>query len=438
VTSDDWYYQPRTAGHWPLLVTHHSSLGAKMIMDTRESGNASSREGLSLGEPLLLMTVCLDSESLSEVKQFVTSTPLVRLHAAVTRYMAEDEDSLQRWMHGAAPDVCLIDFDKDRKSAIHTAERIHENLHGTAIFAVSSNSQSNLIIESMRCGCSEYIVKPVNHDQLLEAIARVDGRRKEKRDLANGQVLTFLGAKGGCGATTMATHLGALLAKSYSRRTLLIELYLGLTKYRYSFYELAESKDRLDANLLHGFLLRHSSGLDVLPAPDLSEHVRHVAPDDIGQTLDYLRLRYEFVVIDCPPGLNKPNLEAIHRADQLYLVIIPEVSAIANAVRYLDYLTRAEYSQERIRVVLNRYTKRDAITEDQVEKALRRQIYWKVANDYPQVMRAIHGGDPSSQLSNSEVARTVLAWAEQIGKRSDAARETKKGARGLFNLRGRS
>jgi pilus assembly protein CpaE len=416
-----------------------------MIMDTRESANAASREGISLGEPLSLMTVCLDAESLGEVKQFVTSTPLVRLHAALTRYMAEDEDSLLRWMHGAAPDVCLIDFDEDHKNAVLTAERIHERLHGTAIFAVSSNPESNLIIESMRCGCSEYLVKPVNHDQLLEAIARVDGRKREKKQADDGQVLTFLGAKGGCGATTMATHLGSLLAKSYSRRTLLIDLhptfgeaalYLGLTKYRYSFYELAESKDRLDTNLLHGFLLHHSSGLEVLPAPDLSEHSRHVAPDDIGQTIDYLRLRYEFVVIDCPPGLNKPNLEAIHRADQLYLIIVPEVAAVANAVRYLDHLTRTEYSQERIRVVLNRHAKRGAITDDQIEKALRRKIYWKVPNDYQQVMRAIHGGDPPSQLSSSEVVRTVSAWAEQVGKRPDSKRE-KRGARGLFNRLGR-
>jgi pilus assembly protein CpaE len=418
-----------------------------MIMDTRETGSAPLREGLSLGEPLSVMTVCLDSESLSEVKQFVTSTPLVRLHAAVTRYMAEDDDSLQQWMHGAATDVCLIDFDQDRKSAIQTAEKMHEKLHGTAIFAVSSNSEPNLIIESMRCGCSEYIVKPVNHDQLLEAIARVDGRKRGKREVANGQVLTFLGAKGGCGATTMATHLGSFLAKSYSRRTLLIDLhptfgeaalYLGLTKCRYSFYELAESKDRLDANLLNGFLQRHLSGLEVLPAPDLSEHSRHVAPDDIGQTIDYLRLRYEFVVIDCPTGLNKPNLEAIHRADQLYLVVVPEVSAVANAVRYLDYLTREEYSQERIRVVLNRYVKRGAITDEQIEKALRRKIYWKVPNDYQEVMRAIHGGDPASQLQDSEVARTILAWAEQVGKRPEPKGETKKGARGLFNRLGRS
>lgn len=417
-------------------------MSVEMTMDIRESTNAASREWFSSGEALSLMTVCLDPRSANEVKQLAASTPLVRLEAAVTYYIAEEDDALRRWTHGAAPDVCLIDFDADRKTATQTAEIIHEKLPGTAIFAVSSNAQPNLIIEAMRCGCSEYLVKPVSYDQLLEAAARVDSRKREKREVANGQVLAFLGAKGGTGVTTIATHLSALLAKTCSRRSLLIDLhptfgeaalYLGLTKYQYSFYELAESRDRLDANLLQSFLLHHSSGLDLLPAPDLYEQVRHVPPDDIGQTIDYLRLRYEFLMIDCPPGLNKPNLEVIHRCDQLYLVIVPEVPAVANAVRYLDYLTRAEYSLDRVKVVLNRYLKRGSgISDDQIEKALRKNIYWKVPNQYGQVMRTIHGGDPSSQLSDSEVARTLLAWAESIGKRPEAKAESKKGNAGLF------
>jgi pilus assembly protein CpaE len=418
-----------------------------MIMDIRESANSAAREGLSLGEPLSLMTVCLDSESLHEVKQFAASTPLVRLEAAVTYYLSEDNDSLQRWTHGPSPDVCLIDFDTDRRVAIQTAELIHEKLPGTAVFAVSSNAQPNLIIEAMRCGCSEYIVKPVSHDQLLEAAARVDSRKRERREVANGQVLAFLGSKGGTGVTTIATYLGALLTKAYSRRSLLIDLhptfgeaalYLGLTKYKYSFYELAESKDRMDANLLQGFLLHHASGLDLLPAPDLYEQSRHVSPADIGQTIDYLRLRYEFVVIDVPPGLNKPNLEVIHRADQLYLVIVPEVSAVANAVRYLDYLARAEYSLERVKVVLNRYLKRGAgITDDQIEKALRRKIYCRVPNQYSQVMRTIHGGGPSGQMSDSEVGRAMLAWAQSVGKRPEPKAEPKKTGKSRFSLLGR-
>lgn len=417
------------------------------IMDAHESANVSARDGFSLGEPLSLMGVCLDPESLSDVKQFAASMPLVRLLAPVTQFVAEDDDSLQGWIPGSPPEVCLIDFDANRRSATLTAEKIHANLPGTAIFAVSSNSQPSLIIEAMRCGCSEYLVKPLNHDQLLEAVARVDGRRKERKEVSNGQVLAFVGAKGGSGVTTMATHLGALLAKSYARRTLLVDLhptfgeaafYLGITKHKYSFYELVENKDRLDANLLRGFLLRHSSGLEVLPAPDSVEPSRQLAENDIGHTIDFLRSRYDFVVVDCPPGLSKPNLEVIARCDWLYLVLVPEVSAVANGVRCLDYLTRAEYPLDRVKVVLNRHLKRGiGITDDQIEKALRRQIYWKVPNQYNQVIRTIHGGDPSSQITESEVARTMLAWAESLGKQPDSPGDAKKGSKRLFGRLGR-
>lgn len=414
-------------------------------MDARENTNAPAHEGFSLGEPLSLMSICLDPQSLAEVKQFARSNRLIRLMSPQTQF-AGDDDSLLDSMRGSAPDVCLIDFDADRSRAILTAERIHGALPGTAIVAVSANAQPSLIIEAMRCGCSEYVVKPLNHDELLEAVARIDSRRRDKRETTKGEVLAFLGAKGGSGVTALATHIGAFLARSYARRTLLVDLhptfgeaalYLGLTKYKYSFYELAESKDRLDANLLQGFLLRHASGLDVLPAPDSYEPTRHVAESDIGQTLDYLRLRYEFVLIDCPPGLSRANLEVIARCDQLYLVVVPEVSAVANSVRYLDYLARAEYSLDRVKIVLNRHLKRGGgISDEQIEKALHRKIYWRVPNQYSQVTRTIHGGDPSAQSPESDVARALLGWAESLGKQNEPD-ETKKTGKGLFSRFGR-
>jgi len=59
----------------------------------------------------------------------------------------------------------------------------------------------------------------------LNAVERLAGRRKEKKETYNAQVIAFVGAKGGCGVTTLVTQLGALLAKSYSRKTLIIDLH---------------------------------------------------------------------------------------------------------------------------------------------------------------------------------------------------------------------
>jgi pilus assembly protein CpaE len=360
-------------------------------------------------------------------------------------YTLEGQDSILQGVGDSAPDICLIDFDKDRQGATLAAERIHASLAGTAIFAVSSNVQPDLIIQAMRCGCCEYIIKPIDRDHLLNAVARVGGQRRERREQPNAQnyaqVMAFMGAKGGSGVTTLATHLGALLAKSYARKTLLVDLhpdggdaalYLGKASHRYHFFELLENTHRLDDKFLQSFLLHHSSGLDLLPAPEASEPVRHVSPDVLGQTFDFLRLRYEFILVDLPPGCGGGNFEMIRCSDQIYLVTVAEVPAIRNAARYLDYLSREEHLEERIRVVLNRHLKRGPITDAQIEKAIHRSIFWKVPNQYSEIVATIIAGDPITGLNKSEVARNLMRWAGVIGGKPETAGEKKGGILGLW------
>ena len=402
------------------------------------------REGPPPAERLSLVTVCLESEASAELRQFVRGTPLLRLQAEVHTYLTEEDTGLS-WMQPPGPDICLIDFDRDRPQAIATAEHIHEKIPNTAIFAISSNSQPNLIIEAMRCGCTEYVVKPADREQLLEAVARVGGRKRERREQFSGQVLTFLGAKGGSGVTTLATHLSALLAKSFMRRALLIDLhptcgesalFLGLTKHQYHFYELAESVERLDAELLQSYVLHHSSGLDLLPAPDFSEPERHVRAEFVGQAIDFLRSKYEFVIVDCVPGLNDQNIEVLRRSDHVYVVAVPEVPALRNVARLLDYFVHHELPQGKIDVIINRHqSKKGAISDGEIEKAIRRRISWKVPNAYQTAIRTINSGDPTGGASDSEIVRSLQPWAEALGAaRPSGQVEKKKSGRSFLGL----
>ncbi|HLY62094.1 MAG TPA: AAA family ATPase [Terriglobia bacterium] len=414
-------------------------------MATKEGAKTPFGDGSPSGERLSLVTVCLEHDAQAELRQFVVETPFLRLQAEANGYIV-DEDTVLSWMQPPGPDICLIDFDRDRAKAITTAERIHERLPRTAIFAISANSQPALIIEAMRCGCSEYVVKPVDREQLLEAIARVGGRKREKREEFSGQLLTVLGAKGGSGATTIATHLAAFLAKSCGRKTLLIDLhstcgeaalFLGQTKHQYHFYELVENVDRLDAELLQSFVLHHPSGLDLLPAPDFSEAERHVRTEHIGQAIDFIRSKYEFIVLDCTPGLTEQNLEVIRRSDYVYLITTPEVPALRNVARLLDYFNRREFSHHKVNVVVNRHhVKNSLISDGEIEKVIRKKIFWKVPNQYKEVIRTIHSGDPSAQLGDSAVARSIQTWAKTLGSKPEAPVDKKKSSKSFLSLFG--
>ena len=197
-----------------------------------------------------------------------------------------------------------------------------------------------------------------------------------------------------------------------------------MTRYRYNFFELVENTDRLDVELLTSFLKHHASGLDLLPAPDGIAPARPVSTEAMAQTFDFLRRHYEFILVDLPPGFSDHNLEMIRRAGQVYIVPVAEVAALRNVVRHLDYLGRKEILAERIRVVLNRHHKRGTITDGQIEKAIRRTLFWKVPNQYSQVITTITGGDPQAHLS-SEVTRSLERWAETIGGQPDTANKEK-------------
>jgi pilus assembly protein CpaE len=254
-----------------------------------------------------------------------------------------------------------------------------------------------------------------------------------------------MGAKGGCGVTTLITQLGALLVSSLSRSALLLDLhsdfgdaalYLKLTKSKYHFFELVENADRLDADFLESFLVRHSSGLELIPAPEGSvASIDTLPPGALSRTLTFLRGRYEFVLADLPPAWNEQNLTVIRDCDQLYLVAVAEVSAVRNVVRQLEYLTAQGVRRDKIRVIMNRHHKRNVVSDDQIEKVIEQPIFWRVPNQYPQVVKAIHEGDPIAQRRSSDVTRSLEEWAKEIGRKPDAASPRKESGKflGLWN-----
>src|SRR6266404_9128375 len=110
-------------------------------MTAKDPTSASARESFYLGEPVSVVGVCVDEEMWRLLGLFASSTGLIQLRARVGDYRsAQDPDVLLESLGNPTPDICLVDFDKDRHSAAIVAERVHSDLPETAIFAVSSQT----------------------------------------------------------------------------------------------------------------------------------------------------------------------------------------------------------------------------------------------------------------------------------------------------------
>ena len=103
--------------------------------------------------------------------------------------------------------------------------------------------------------------------------------------------------------------------------------------------------------------------------------MHEVLPGDIVKALEFLRPLYDLILVDPAGGLTERNLELVRYSDQIYVVAVAEVSALRNVVRHLEYFSTKQVRQENIRIVLNRYNRRDLIGEEDIEKAIRRKIF---------------------------------------------------------------
>ena len=122
--------------------------------------------------------------------------------------------------------------------------------------------------------------------------------------------------------------------------------------------------------------------------------------------------------------------------EAVYLIAAPELPSIRNLVRYMDHLKRFNCPLEKARVVINRYDKRSAIREDQIEKTIRRPISFLVPNSYNEVVSAINSGTPISTNAKTELAAMLRRWVGTLAEGAEpvAVKQEPKRRLGILGL----
>src|SRR6266403_3245749 len=396
---------------------------------------------------IAVMAVRLDLTSYEALSHFMAGVPGAVVVGNLDHY-AGVEREVGRALDLAQTRICFIDYDQNTEEAIWVTERLRSEFPDVHSFAVSAYSEPEGIIAAMRAGCAEYLLKPVQHERVLEALSRVDAKQKKKaRTGTRGKVITLVGAKGGTGVTSLALHLALELSQDGKRKCVLVDqhpalgdasLYLGTARHQYSFYELASNADHLDEELLRGFLLHHNSGLHLLDSPETVDAMHGASPSGVEHTLAFLADAYQFVVVDCPPGLTEGTRACISQSDRVAIVMTAELPSVRNAVRYIEHLSKLGYSSSSIHFVLNRHSKKGPLSDDRIEKALGRAISLRVPNNYNEVIRAINTGSPIPRGSKSDFGAAIHKWAHELAssggnnKVKAAAAAQSGGMRALF------
>lgn len=392
-----------------------------------------------------LITVSADRQEAEKITRAASQFSWSVSHDEFDEYVsASRRPAISTSIKNAQAILVVVDFDRDPVGALDTATYLHQLFPGRIfIAALSGSSDPDLLLAAMRAGCNEFLHKPLDEQQLTEAFARQERiwTGTMGRDHSAGHILSFFGAKGGVGTTTVAVTLAYYLVKQHSKRVLLIDnhpefghvcLYLGLDGTRYHFDELIRNVNRLDSALLKGFIAKHPSGLEVLASPESHDLSRNVDPDALERTLEFLRGEYDYIILDCETSLEETSLAVMDRSDQIYLVATPDIGSIRDLSRYIDGLSRNESTSTRLHVVINRFSSHGAIAVEQIEKAIRVPVEVKLTNAYADCQRAINLGEPLGPEKKTELGAQFAKWTGILTGNNGESRKPQPAARKGF------
>ncbi|MHC1629566.1 MAG: cell division ATPase MinD [Methanoculleaceae archaeon] len=187
-----------------------------------------------------------------------------------------------------------------------------------------------------------------------------------------GTVYSIASGKGGTGKTTVVANLGSLLAAS-GRKTCIIDaelgmanlgLILGLEEIPVTLHEVLAGQ-----NDIHEAIYEGPNGVHVVPSGLSLQGFERADIERLKDVIEELREEYEFLIIDSPAGISRDGVIPLASADEVILVVTPDIASIINAIKTksLTEMVGGRVSGS----IVNRFSSAtDTINRDHLEKVM--------------------------------------------------------------------
>lgn len=368
-----------------------------------------------------------DSERLGILQHRVESTNLGRPVFTHPAFPVGPTDPVLRQIQDLRAEVVLLDIEPSRSArAISAIDILKNSTNDLAIFALGEMNHPPTIVAAMRAGACEYLERDGDPVSLQEALARLAASRSRMQSTAGrARVFTFLNAKGGSGATTIAVNTALALQENHGATVLVDFGLLGHAALHlnvrpsFGLTDALQNLHRMDTGLLEGFMTRCKRDLSLLAG---LKQLVPLAPTaaELARLFDLLVSHYRYVVVDCSSRLDDISRMMCDLSDQVLLVAQTDVAALWSAGRMQAWLDESN-SREKVGLVLNRYKKIPGFSDEDVEKGTNCRVLWKVPNNYHSVAGGIDRGEPVL-LQDSEISRSVHSLAATLAQSDSSDR----------------
>jgi pilus assembly protein CpaE len=331
------------------------------------------------------------------------------------------------------PNIVLMDINMPVMDGIKATEALTEEGVEASIIIMSIQGEGEYIKKAMSAGARDYIVKPFGVNELVNTVRHVYDLDKSKKQKSGGastikidsKIISIFSTKGGVGKTTIATNLAVSLSSLTGKKVVLLDFDLQfgdvaicLNLYvKNSVTEIVKDFTNIeqDPDLLDEYLLAHYSGIKVLAAPIRPENAEYVTADHIKNIIEYLKGRYDYIIIDTSQGFNDNVITALDMSNIIMYISALDLPSIKNTKNGLEVMKSLNYSNEKVKVVINKSNESYGIKHSDFESALGVDIWEMIPYDIAAVTLSVNNGHPLvSHRRASAVSKKIYKLANGI------------------------
>jgi pilus assembly protein CpaE len=325
------------------------------------------------------------------------------------RKATSGEEALQV-VRKVTPDVFVLDVTLPGIDGMELCRqlRAQARTRHTPVLFLTGRDQPEMVVQGFEAGGDDYVVKPFNMQELL---ARVENLLRRKEEAARtetgheGQVIAVIGARGGIGRTTLAVNLSLALARLWTDEVVLVDtnlefgraaVLLDLPDPREITALLQEQGEELERDYLEEtYLSTHPSGLHFLASPLSPADVESIGQAEAERLLHLLRPAYPYIVLDLAPSVREPYRTFLRLADQVIVVVNPDILTLVATQSLLQSLSMLEVPTEIIQIVLNDHPHVfNSPTQEEVAQFLGLPIAGVFPADVQHLPVALNSGKP--------------------------------------------
>lgn len=285
--------------------------------------------------------------------------------------------------------------------------RKHKKTAQVPILMLTSLDSVENKIKGFEAGADDYLSKPYEPEELLARI-KVLLRRATKpvsptQTLRDGKIIATFSLRGGVGNSTVVANLAVSLARLWDRKVALVDLaflagqaalMLDLP-IRNTWADLISiPNEEIDLEVLSMAMRAHASGVNVLCSPRKVEDAERIDASKVEKVLQLLSQSYDYVLLDLPHDFSATTLVGLDMADEILLVLAPELASVRAIAMALEVFETLDYPEDIVHLILNWTFGQYGLTEKDIENGLGQNIEVVIPHEPEQFVRAINLGTP--------------------------------------------